>query len=190
MPGAFGDFKGGLDGADQHSIDELEEAKRVAEGAGADIIVVLFILDSERDAGHLFGNSADDLEPRGQHEIAERFVVIHEQRIMLVGRVLGALGQDGFHGSGLRGKGRQERRGVVQNHFPVSGFAAAGDRAPKTGGQLAFAYFAEVELAFCRRGGQGGERPDPGEAIAHGSGGQGQVLRAARSCPRRCVPPG
>ena len=75
------------------AVEHFIEAERVAQGTGANNIIVGFILYPERDPRHLLGHPFDRLEPRGQGEIPNDFPLVDQQRKVLVRRVLGQLGQ-------------------------------------------------------------------------------------------------
>src|SRR5204862_7448819 len=91
------------------------------------------------------------------------------QRKMLIGRVLGQLGQHWFfaHGRRLRCERRQQRRHVVEDDSPIAGFALAGDSAPKTGRRLVLAEFAEIKFSFLGRGHQWEQRQSAEQLSSH-----------------------
>ena len=79
-------------------VHDLIKAEGVAERTGAQDIVICFVLDAERNAGHLFGLAAHGFEASGESEIAERVAFVNEQREVLICRILRNLRQRGSLG--------------------------------------------------------------------------------------------
>src|SRR5262249_8755357 len=147
MPGAGGD--GGLrtDDVAALSVDNFIKSKGVPQRAGPNHIVIGFILNAKRNTGHLLLLSTDGFEPCGQGEVIECFVVENQKWKMFIGGVLRCLGQDRFFGD-RRGIGRewfQDGRNSVEDDFPVTWTADAGDRAAKPGGELIFMSLAKIK---------------------------------------------
>lgn len=134
VPGAGGDLHFGSDGGAALAIDQFEEAEGAAFGAGANVVIIFFVLVAEDDAGHLFDDAGDALEARGESEIAEGIVRVDEDGVMLVGEVARELGEDRFFGrGGVGGDGWNGGGDFVCDDAPEAGFAFAGDGAVKAG---------------------------------------------------------
>src|SRR5712671_339292 len=68
------------DRAAQLAVDHPEERESIAESTGANIIIVLFVLDAKRDPGHLLILPGDEFQPGLQDKVIEDFAIEDEQR--------------------------------------------------------------------------------------------------------------
>src|SRR5439155_27083676 len=69
VPDATGDFDFRPNRGPAHSLDDFIKSERSAERAGADDVIIFFILNAKGDSSHLLDRTAHRFEARRQCEV-------------------------------------------------------------------------------------------------------------------------
>src|SRR6185436_18720853 len=88
MPNAAGNAHLRPDRFAPLSPNDFVKAKRISQRTGAHDIVIGFVLNSKRNAGHFLFDAVNSFETRRESKIAKDFLIENQQRKMLVGGVL------------------------------------------------------------------------------------------------------
>src|SRR5436190_4705233 len=150
VPDTFGDVDSRPSWRAALAVDDLEEIEGLSQCTRANIIIIIFILDTESDAGHLLDLALNELEERGDLEIAEHFAVENEHGSVFVRAVLRKLRKDRAPAGGkcFAGEAWKGLRQFVEDGFPFARRTLPTHDAAETGGRIAGFQFGEIENLF------------------------------------------
>ena len=86
----------GTDRAAEFAISDSKEAERVTDAAGANVIIVLFVLNAEGDPGHLFVLAGHHLDAGMKNKVIEHFALVDQHRKTVINPLARKLSEHGL----------------------------------------------------------------------------------------------